>query len=126
VASPCPGQLHPAHLTEDGGEVFEGPLLADLPGIVDPVDVDGVPVNWPARRRNAEQVARVPCTDDLAKCHEVVACDHILDFGVNVPVAFVQVAQVVVDAPGSPTLSAVDCPSGWPVDWLVDCAEPKP
>jgi hypothetical protein len=31
-------------LGEDRREVLEGPLLADLAGIVDPVDVDGVPL----------------------------------------------------------------------------------
>jgi DNA-binding CsgD family transcriptional regulator len=42
TASPCPGKLHPTYLAEDRCEVLEDPLLADLPGVVDAVDVEAL------------------------------------------------------------------------------------
>src|SRR5437667_4345475 len=83
-ASPCPGQLDPADLAEDRREVLEGPLLADLPGIVDAVYVDGVPFHRAPCSGDAQQGAGVPRLDDLAKGHEVVAGDDVLDLGVDI------------------------------------------
>ncbi len=38
-----PWQGECAQLAADGRQVLEGPLLADLAVVIDPVDVDGVP-----------------------------------------------------------------------------------
>src|SRR6266850_2159990 len=78
-----PGQLCRPQLAEDRSHVLERPLFADLSVVPDAVDVYGVPLNGAAGRGNPEQVAGVGRADDETQRDQILACDHVLDLGLD-------------------------------------------
>src|SRR6266542_5343273 len=73
-----PRERDRARLAEDRRKILEGPLLVDPSVVGDPIDVDGVPLDAAAGRRNAEQVAGMRRADDLSQRDEIAARDHVL------------------------------------------------
>src|SRR5712691_5460704 len=73
-----PRERDRTRLAEDRRQILEGPLLADPSVVRDSIDVDGVPLDAAAGRRNAEHVAGVRRADDLSYRDQITARDHVL------------------------------------------------
>src|SRR6202035_954183 len=76
--SPDPRERECTQLAAEGRQVVGSPLLADLPLIGDPVDVNGIAGHGASGRWNPQQVAFLSRSDDKSHNYQIVASDHVL------------------------------------------------
>src|ERR1700722_10613373 len=82
--SRCPWQRDSAELAGDGRHVVSRPLLADLPVVCDPVDVNGIPLDAAPSRRDPKQVTVLGRRYYEPHDNEVAASNQVLLLGPQV------------------------------------------